>query len=303
MVTTINYATEYSRALANAYPNVLHFGALWSNENASKYKVVDAKTIQIPTLKVGGRSNGNRDTIGQFKRNFSNSWETKTLTNHRMWQTLVHPRDIDQTNQVLSIQNITQTFNEQQKFPEMDAYTISQLYKLKNEKEAVVQESAALTVDNVLAKFDEIMDEMDENMVPASGRVLYVDTFTKTLIDNAKEILRTNGQNVISRNVSRIEEVQVISVPTALMKTEYTFNDEGFTAGGSAKNIAMMLVHPSCILPIANYDFAQLQPPSALTQGKYVYFEESFEDIFILNERHGALKFVVKATGSRAKSK
>ena len=87
------------------------------------------------------------------------------------------------------------------------------------------------------------------------------------------------------------------------MKTEYTFNDEGFTAGGSAKNIAMMLVHPSCILPIANYDFAQLQPPSALTQGKYVYFEESFEDIFILNERHGALKFVVKATGSRAKSK
>lgn len=303
MVTTINYATEYSRALANAYPNVLHFGALWSNDNADKYKVVDAKTIQIPTLKVGGRSNGNRDTIGQFKRNFSNEWETKTLTNHRMWQTLVHPRDVDQTNQVLSIQNITKTFNEQQKFPEMDAYTISQLYKLKNAKKAITQETTALTTENVLAKFDEIMDEMDEDMVPVSGRVLYVDTFTKTLIDNAKEILRTNGQNVISRNVSRIEEVQVISVPTALMKTEYTFKEDGFEAGGSAKNIAMMLVHPSCILPIANYDFAQLQAPSALTQGKYVYFEESFEDIFILNERHGALKFVVKANGSRAKSK
>ena len=56
----------------------------------------------------------------------------------------------------------------------------------------------------------------------------------------------------------------------------------------------MMLVHPSAILPIASYEFAQLQAPSALTQGKYVYFEESFEDIFILNKRHDAIKFVVK---------
>lgn len=303
METTINYAQEYSKALANAYPNVLHFGALWSNENASKYKVVDAKTIQIPTLKVGGRSNGDRDNIGGFKRNFSNAWETKTLKNHRTWQTLVHPRDIDETNKVLSIQNITQAFNEQQKFPEMDAYTISQLYKLKNEQEAILQESVELTVNNILAKFDTLMDEMDEAMIPVSGRILYVDTFTKTLIDNAKEIIRQNGQNVLSRAVSRVDEVQVISVPTMVMKTSYVFDNEGFRVAEGAKNIAMVLLHPSCILPIANYDFAQLQAPSALTQGKYVYFEESFEDIFILNERHGALKFVVKKDDSRAKTK
>lgn len=298
MDTTINYAQDYSRALANAYPNVLHFGALWSNENAKKYKVVDAKTIQIPTLKVGGRSNGDRDTIGGFKRNFSNDWETKTLKNHRTWQTLVHPRDIDETNKVLSISNITQAFNEQQKFPEMDAYTISELYRLKNEKETIVQETTEITIDNVLAKFDLLMDEMDEAMVPVTGRILYVDTFTKTIIDNAKEIIRTNGQNVISRSVSRIDEVQVISVPTMVMKTKYNFTDEGFSVAEDAKDIAMVLLHPSCILPIANYDFAQLQPPSALTQGKYVYFEESFEDIFILNEKHGALKFAIKKEAS-----
>ena len=302
MDTTINYAQKYAKELANAYPHVLYFGRLWSNENATKYRFVDAKKIQIPTLKVGGRGNGNRDTIGAFSRNYSNNWETKTLKNHRNWQTLVHPMDIDQTNQVLSISNITKTFNETQKFPEMDAYTVSELYKLKNAKEAVSEE-VEITAANVLELFDKMMDEMDEARVPMVGRILYVDTFVKTIIDNAKETLRFNGENNIRRAVTRIDEVEVISVPTSLMKTEYTFGDEGFTVGGSAKSIGMMLLHPSSILPIASYDFAQLQAPSALTQGKWVYFEESFEDIFILDERHDAIKIVLKTTDGRRTKK
>lgn len=302
MDTTINYAQKYAKELANAYPHVLYFGRLWSNENATKYRFVDAKTIQIPTLKVGGRGNGNRDTIGAFSRNYSNNWETKTLKNHRNWQTLVHPKDIDETNQVLSISNITKVFNETQKFPEMDAYTVSELYKLKNAKKAVGEE-VEITATNVLELFDKMMDEMDEARVPMVGRILYVDTFVKTIIDNAKETLRFNGENNIRRAVTRIDEVEVISVPTSLMKTEYTFGDEGFTVGGSAKSIGMMLLHPSSILPIASYDFAQLQAPSALTQGKWVYFEESFEDIFILDERHDAIKIVLKTTDGRRTKK
>ncbi len=121
-MATLNYAEQYSKELAQAYPYTLFSGALWNTENSSKYKVIDAKTIKIPSISVGGRTNGNRDTIGSFTRNFENDWETKTLNNHRKWQTLVHPKDIDETNQVASIANITKVMNEEQKFPEMDAY-------------------------------------------------------------------------------------------------------------------------------------------------------------------------------------
>ena len=292
-MANLNYAQQYSQALAQAYPNVLRFGRLWSNENATKYRVVDAKTIQIPSITVGGRTDGNRDTIGTFTRNFDNAWETKTLKNHRQWQTLVHPKDVNETNQVVTIQNITKTMNEFEKFPEMDAYTISQLYELKNEQETIVAETSDLTSENIMTKFEALMDEMDEALVPSVGRILYVDTYTKTLIDNAITIVRANGQSSIAKAVTRLEEVEVIAVPTKLMKTKYTFTT-GFASAGDAKDIAMMLVHPSAILPIASYEFSQLQAPSALTQGKYVYFEESFEDIFILNKRHDAIKFVVK---------
>ncbi|MTP73108.1 capsid protein [Turicibacter sanguinis] len=292
-MTALNYAQQYAKELAQAYPYVLYSGALWNTENSSKYKVIDAKTIQIPVISVGGRTNGNRDTIGSFTRNFDNAWETKTLKNHRTWQTLVHPKDVDETNQVVSIANITKVMNEEEKFPEMDAYMFSNIYKLRNEQKAITPLVDELTVSNILDKFDEMMDAMDEARVPHSGRILYCDTFTKTLITKAIAIVRSNAQKTIVRDVERLEEVTITSVPTDLLKTAYTFNN-GFEADGGAKDIKMLLVHPSSILPIVSYSFAQLESPSAMSQGKYVYFEESFEDVFILNKRVDAIQIIVK---------
>ena len=292
-MATLNYAQQYAKELAQAYPYVLYSGALWNTENSTKYKVIDAKTIQIPVISVGGRTNGDRDTIGSFTRNFDNAWETKTLKNHRTWQTLVHPKDVDETNQVVSIANITKVMNEEEKFPEMDAYMFSNIYKLRNEQKAITPLDDELTVSNILDKFDEMMDAMDEARVPHSGRVLYCDTFTKTLITKAIAIVRSKKKKTIVRDVERLEEVTITSVPTDLLKTAYTFNN-GFKADGGAKDIKMLLVHPSSILPIVSYSFAQLESPSAMSQGKYVYFEESFEDVFILNKRVDAIQIIVK---------
>ena len=292
-MAALNYAQQYAKELAQAYPYVLYSGALWNTENSTKYKVIDAKTIQIPVISVGGRTNGDRDTIGGFTRNFDNAWETKTLKNHRTWQTLVHPKDVDETNQVVSIANITKVMNEEEKFPEMDAYMFSNIYKLRNEQKAITPLDDELTVSNILDKFDEMMDAMDEARVPHSGRILYCDTFTKTLITKAIAIVRSNAQKTIVRDVERLEEVTITSVPTDLLKTAYTFNN-GFKADGGAKDIKMLLVHPSSILPIVSYSFAQLESPSAMSQGKYVYFEESFEDVFILNKRVDAIQIIVK---------
>lgn len=299
---TLNYATKYQQALAQEFPYVLQFGKLWS---ATKPEVsfVDCKTVQLPSLTVKGRADGDRDTIGSFSRNFNNSWETKTLKHHRTWQTLVHPKDIIETNQVATIQNITRVMNEEQKFPEMDAYMISTLYDLKYSTTGEVKDTitpankGSLTVDNVLTKFDDMMDKMDEAGVPSVGRLLYVDTFTKTLIDNARKAVRVNGDTTIVSNVSRIDEVEVISVPTKSMKTAYTFSaTDGFSVATTAYDTKMLLVHPSVVIPVVSYEFAQMSEPTAITQGKYVYFEEDFEDVFIYNKKHVGIQFYVEKT-------
>lgn len=303
-MAALNYAKEYARELAQAYPYTLYFGAIWSAIKPD-VKFVNAKTVEIPSLTTTGRTNGDRDSIGSFGRHYDNAWETKTLSKHRTWDTLVHPRDIDETNKVASIANITKVFNEEQKFPEMDAEAISTLYTLKNALSAITAKANGyLTTSNVLSEFDAMMDAMDEKRVPQAGRILYCDTYTKTLIDTAKESARflNATDEEIKRKISRIDEVQIVPVPTDMMKTAYTFytgsevsgQNNGYSVASGAKNVKMMLIHLSAVIPVISYEFAQLEDPSAMSKGKYVYFEESFEDLFIYNKKHDAIQFLIE---------
>ncbi|MBO4939370.1 MAG: capsid protein [Oscillospiraceae bacterium] len=291
----LNYAQQYSQALAQAYPYVLHFAALRSTENDARYKWTGANTIQIPSLSTTGRVDGDRDTITVAKRNFDNAWEPKTLGNFRTWSTLVHPMDIDETNQVASIQNITQVFNEEQKFPEMDAYLVSKLYA-DWVAAGMTADTTALTEQNILQVFDGYMVAMDEANVPKVGRILYLTPAINKILKNAADLARTimNGDENIRRTVKSLDEVTIESVPSALMKTVYDFT-EGWTAGEGAKQINMLLAHPSAVITPEKYTFAQLDPPSAGSNGKWVYFEESYDDTFLLNKRKNAIKYNVDA--------
>lgn len=291
---SINYAAQYARELAQAYPYALNFGALYATPNNGRYRMgEDGKTIYIPNLSTTGRVAADRDTIATATRNYDNAWEPKTLKNQRKWSTLVHPKDIDQTNEVASIANITQTFNEEQKFPEMDAYCISELYKLWTEQ-GHSADHTELSASNVLSVFDSLMLKMDNARVPANGRILYCTNEVKTMLKQASGLSRNfdvqGGGSAISRAVSRIEEVEVIGVPATLMRTEYVFSS-GWAVKEGADQINMFLVHPSAVITPVSYQFSQLDPPSAVTEGKYIYYEESFEDVFILNKKSDAIQF------------
>lgn len=291
----LNYATQYSQALAQAYPYVLHFAALRSTDNDGRYKWVDGNTIKIPILTTTGRVDGDRDAIAAAKRNYDNSWETKTLGNHRQWSTLVHPMDIDETNQVASIQNITKVFNEEQKFPEMDAYLVSKVYADWTGF-GKAADTEVLTEQNILQKFDAYMLSMDEGNVPKTNRWLYLTPAGEKMLKNAEKLARqiANGDEHIRRVIKSLDEVKIETVPSALMKTVYDFS-EGWKPGVGAKQINMMLAHPSAVITPEKYAFAQLDAPCALTNGKYYYFEESYDDTFVLEKRVNAIQFNIEA--------
>jgi len=289
----INYAAQYSQALAQAYPYALNFGALYATPNNGRYRMgEDGKTIYIPNISTTGRVDADRDTIATATRNYDNAWEPKVLTNQRKWSTLVHPKDIDQTNEVASIQNITQVFNEEQKFPEMDAYLASTLYKLWT-AQGYTPKHTPLSAANILTVFDEMMLNMDNARVPANGRILYCTNEVKTMLKEAQGITRNvdvqSRRDAINRQVNRLDEVEIIGVPATLMKTEYDFS-AGWRVMDGADQINMILVHPSAVITPVSYQFSQLDPPSAVTEGKYIYYEESFEDVFILNKKADAIQ-------------
>ena len=292
-MAAVNYAESYERALAQAYPNVLNFGELYNVANNKTYKFVDSKTIHIPSISVSGRKNVNRDAIdGNFQRNVDNEYETKTLTFYREWSTSIDPADVMDTNMVLTIQNATQVFNETQKFPEKDAYTISKIYADWT-AEGKIADKTVLSVDNILAVFDKLMEQMDEALVPSQGRLLYVTPAVKTLLKQASNVVLYKdvaSQANINRVVDRLDEVKLITVPSFLMKTAYDFTT-GFKPSTTAKQINIFLVHPTAILTPNKYAFVGMEAPAAGTKGDYIYYEKEYSDVFILNNRTGAIAF------------
>ena len=300
----LNYADEYQRALEQNFPYVLNYGALYATPNNNKYRWVNSKTIEIPSIQTTGRIDADRDTIAFAQRNYSNSWVSKTLENQRKWSTLVHPRDIDETNMVATIGNITQVFNEEHKFPEMDAYCISKIYadwtSMKNPDNAQthVANTTVLTTANILSVFDTLMLNMDNGRVPANGRILYAPFEVLQILKDAEKISRsmdiTSGPNAIDRRVNRLDQVQVIGVPSTLMKTLYDFSSD-YAVDADAQQINMFLVHPMAVITPVSYTFSRLDAPSAMSEGKYVYYEESFEDVFVLENKSNAIQFNVSA--------
>lgn len=297
----LNYATEYQRALEQAYPYALYYGALYSTPNNGRFRWVNGKTIEIPSISTSGRTDADRDSIATAQRNYNNKWTAITLVNERKWSTLVHPKDIDQTNLATSIGNITKTFNEEHKFPEMDAYCISKIHSEWTGLGKTPIATSAPTKETVLQYFDEMMLAMDNARVPVAGRLLYVTNEVKSILKNAAGLTRNwdvqTSADGLNRTVESLDGVQIIPVPQQLMETAYNFSDKnGWATVSSAKKIYMMLIHPTAVITPVSYSFSKLDAPSAITEGKYYYYEESFEDVFVLFTKGDAIQMVVDAS-------
>lgn len=297
VATDVNYAAEYSRALANAYPYLSYFGQIWAANNSNLYKPGMGKTMYIPSMEVSGARAVNRDQItGTFNRNWNNTLQPVTLDMDREWDTLVDPMDIDETNGVATIANITKTFNELQKVPEMDAYLAAKLHYYA-EKDRTV-----LTAANILQTWDGYLEELTNARVNRDRVVAYMTPGTYKLLKEAAGITRfidtADGFRGVDRNVARLDGVSVHEVPADLMKTSYDFSD-GWVAADDATQINMILVDPEAVAAPVKYEVSMMSAPTAQSKGKYLYYERYYYGAFLIETReNGLIVNVTAAAGN-----
>lgn len=283
----INYAQQYAKELANAYPYLNYFAEVYASPNNAAYKPVNAQTVLIPSMEVSGARAVNRNNIsGQFSRNFNVNYEPKEMSMYREWDTIVDPMDIVETNDVATIANITKTFNQFQKTPEMDAYAASKIAGFADTFGGI--DSTTLTSANILAQWDSYLEYMTEQRVNRDRLVVHVTPSVYTLLKQAAGITRfievTNGIQAVDRNVSKLDGVTIVETPADVMKTAYDFTN-GWDVAGGASQINMLFVDPLAVIAPVVYDVAMLTPPSAATKGKYVYYESYYYDVFNLMQR------------------
>lgn len=291
-IADVNYAAEYSAALAQMYPYLSYFAALLAGNNSNKYKSGMGKTMYIPTVTVTGARDVNRNSIdGNFSRNWENQWQAVELQMDRDWDTLVDPMDIDETAGVATIANITRAFVEQQKVPEMDAFIASKLASFASAYGGVSTQS--LTSSTILAEWDNAVEYMTNQRVNRDRVIAYITPASYKLLKQATGLQRfievTNGIRDVDRNIARLDGITVIEVPADMMKTKYIFTTGWAVDEDYAQQINFMLVDPEAVAFPIKYETAMVSAPTAQSKGKYLYYERYYYGGFILNQRQAGV--------------
>lgn len=288
-MAVFDYAELFMRELAQKYTRELISNDLTLSNQGIKF--MNAQTIKIPRLTVSGYKDHSRTTMGFNTGTVSNDWEPKKLTHDRDIEIPIDPMDIDETNLVTEMANIQNVFEEEQAIPEKDSYRFSKLLTEAQTyaSDGAVVDTTALTSANILDWFDEQMAAMDDASVPQEGRILYLTAAMQKLLKSAEGITRTmsvGAAGVIDRRVHGLDDVTLKAVPSARFKTKYDFTD-GCVAAEGAKQINMILVHPSCVISRDKYAYMKLFTPGtdSRTADKYVYQNRYYTDTFLIQRK------------------
>ena len=289
--TPVNYAGQYSRELANAYPYLSYYGDLWNQGESVRFRPLRGKTVYIPSMTTSGSRPVNRDRIdGVFTRNWNLDWQAVDLDMDREWDTLVDPMDMAQTDEVATIANVSRTFNEFQKIPEQDAYMSSKLAGFAAGFGGV--DGTTLTAANILETWDTYLAYMTNQRVNRDRLSVKMTPDVYKLLKEAAGLTRFvdtgEGFRGVDRNIARLDGVRIEEVPADMMQTAYDFSDGWATVAGS-QTINMLFYNPDSIAAPIVYDVSMISAPTAQSKGKWLYYERYYYGVFALAQRQAGI--------------
>ena len=282
----LQYASIFSQHILDLYDVELKSVRLFnSNEDI---QIVNGKEIKLPKLSVGGYKDHNRNSLSFNTGAYSNDYETKVLDHDRDIEFAIDPMDTDETNMVVSIANVQKRFETRQAIPELDCYTFSKLYSEAKRVGATI-DNTVLTNANVLSKFDDDMEALEDAGVPLSRCVMYCTAAYKKLLKNAEGIQRTldvSKSNGVDRRVHSMDDLgEIVVVPKERFKTAYDFTD-GYKTASTGKQINYIIVDPEAQVSRVKYSYINVftSGHDSRTADKHLYQNRRFNGTFGLDE-------------------
>ncbi len=282
----LQYATTFSRHILDLYDQELKSVKLFGSN--PDIQIINSKDIKLPKLSVGGYKDHSRTNLSFNAGTYSNDYEIKSLDHDRDIEFAIDPLDVDETNQVVSIANVQKRFETRQAIPELDCYTFSKLYTEATRVGAHI-DTEKPTAANVLAKFDDDMEALEDAGVPLSRCVMYCTAEYKKTLKNAEGISRSldvSKSNGLDRRVHSMEDLgEIVVVPKERFKTAYNFSD-GFAVATTGKQINYIIIDPEAQVSRVKYSYINVFTPGhdSRTADKYLYQNRRFNGTFALDE-------------------
>lgn len=293
-----NYAEQFEQILVQKYESEQKSWPLFESNPGIGW--LNAKTIKLPHITTSGYKDYARTAAGFGAGSLTNSWEAKTLSHDRGVEFYIDTMDVEETGLSLAVANVTSVFEAEQAIPERDSYVFSKLYADYSTTYSKTADTTVLSAANILATFDGYMQVMDDANVPMEGRILFVTPTVNKLLKEAQGITRfvhaDSDETAIRRYVHELDDVRIVQVPSARLKTAYNFTTGAVPASGAGQ-INLILVHPDSVVARMRHEYIRVFEPGSdsRTGDGYLYQNRAYWDAFLLSQRVDGIAFNITA--------
>lgn len=243
-----------------------------------------AHTVKVYKVSTSEMNDYDRKGIGENPSRYGPiagldaTTEEFTLKKDRSFTFAIDKLDTDETAQQLSAASALARQNREVVIPEVDTY----VYGVMTESAGFSPAAVALTTENIYEEILKAGKELDDALVPETGRILVVTPDTHVLMKKCKDItMETDiGNDMRIRGVvSNLDGTMVVKIPASRLP----------------ENFGFMLAHPcATVAPTKLEDYKiHLDPPGisgSLVEGRICY------DAFVLENKKKAIYYQKKTS-------
>lgn len=270
--------------------------------NAGQVKYDGGDTVHIPEISMQGLAKYDRDE-GFNQGSVTLKFNPYKMTQDRGRTFQLDSMDVNETNFVATAGTVMGEFQRTQVIPEIDAYRYSKISALATAENKVTTgftPAVATILEKLEAEITEIQDVVGED----EGLIIVMSTKLRTILNNSDKFNRylnvaefKNGS--VNTTVKSFNDIPILGVPSARMKTAYVFNDGktanqqagGFKADTAAKDINWIIMPQRAPIAVSKTDKVRVFTPELNQKADAWKIDyRKYHDLWIPKNRFAAIR-------------
>ena len=254
-----------------------------------KAKFTGARTVNMPQIDFDGLGDYDRET-GYSKGGTNFNYTAYTLGQERSKQLVIDAQDADESGMSSLAGKIVGEYTRTKVNPEIDAYVMSKLYGIAEEKGNVTafdSEKAASVMLECINNAEAASGYTNEQMVAFVDPVMYAALMTSNELQHSITVSDFEQGNA-DLKVKNLNGCAIIPVAADRMRTGYEFTDVGFAAADNAGYIKAIIMPKSAASLVKKVDKVDIFTPDIVQDmDAYKINFRLYYDCFVTENKKG----------------
>ena len=269
---SVKYATIFSPVIDQALVATLTSAPMQADAADIKYE--GGSTRKLATVSTSGLGDYSR-TDGYPSGAVSVEWASYTFDKDRAIRLNIDKFDVDETAFVDTVANAVKVLREENTDPEIDAYRYAKVFSSVAGASLLATPAPMATYvpnkSDILTKLQDDMTAVQDTVGETSPLVCYMSRQAYGLLAKSAELSKTlqvleTNINGVATKVKGLDDMPIIPIPSARMRTAYTFNNGngtyGFAAAATAGRINWIIAPRGALKGVVKGDEVKVIEPA-----------------------------------------